>query len=333
MIFDSIEFHNVEELQPSDGGYRMWRLPRWVRESINEQAGKSSSGFATGVELRFKMKSDQVTLYLSAENMAEATVAYIYYGSIQGGWEDSSRVIFTQKTPIRIRKANNVEVLKRISKENDLPFSPEIVRVVLPYGSICYWGMEGEVEPPTKDELPKKTYLAYGSSITHGSLALAAPYTYPFRLSQKFRCDYLNMGFAGSAWMEKAMAEYIVSRKDWDFATVEMGINMLGTELDEFERNIDIFTMILQKDPRPVFATNIYGFSDPSGQEKGRIMRSIVEKYAKNRLIFTDGLRFLNNPAFIAQDMVHPSLEGIEQIGDRWFEVINGHNFVRNKFL
>ena len=185
--------------------------------------------------------------------------------------------------------------------------------------------MEGEVEPPTKEEVPEKIYLAYGSSITHGSLALAAPYTYPFRLSQKFGCDYLNMGFAGSAWMEKAMAEYIVSRKDWDFATVEMGINMLGENLGEFERNIDIFTRILQQDSRPVFATSIYGFSDPSGQEKGKIMRYIVEQYAKERLIFTDGLRFLDNPAFIAQDMVHPSLEGIEQIGNNWFKVIQNY--------
>ena len=62
MIFDNIELHNVEELQACDEGYRMWRLPRWVRENINEKAGNISSGFATGVELRFKMKSDKVTL-------------------------------------------------------------------------------------------------------------------------------------------------------------------------------------------------------------------------------------------------------------------------------
>ena len=325
MIFDNIEFHNVEELQACDEGYRMWRLPGWVRDNINEKAGKISSGFATGVELRFKMKSDNVTLFLSAENMTEATVAYIYYGSIQGGWADSSRVILTEKTAVHIKKPNNMEKLKKISKDQNLPFSPEVVRVVLPYGSICYIGVDGEVEPPAKDELPVQSYLAYGSSITHGSLALAPPYTYPFRLAQKFGCDYVNLGFAGSAYMEKAMAEYIVSRKDWNFATVEMGINMLEEEIDEFENNIDVFTQILQKDPRPIFATSIYGFSDPSGQEKGKKMRAIVEKYAKDRLIFTDGLEFLNNPAFIAQDMVHPSLEGIEQIGNNWFKVIQGY--------
>lgn len=322
MIFDNIQFHNVEELQPHEKGYRMWRLPKWVRDNINEKASKFSSGYATGVELRFKMKSDTATLFLAAENMTEAPVAYIYYGSIQGGWADSTRVILPQKTAVEIRKPNNMEVLKQISKEQNLPFDPEVVRVVLPYGTIYYIGMEGEVEPPTKEELPKQTYLAYGSSITHGSLALGTPHTYPFRLSQKLGCDYLNLGFAGSAHMEKVMAEYIVSRKDWDFATVEMGINMLGMDMELFEKNIDEFTRILSEDARPVFATSIYGYSDPTTQEDGRKKRAIVEKYAKDRLIFTEGLEFLDNPAYIAQDMVHPSLEGIESIGNNWYKII-----------
>lgn len=322
MIFENIEFHNVEELEVCEKGHRMWRLPKWVRENINEKAGKISSGYATGVELRFKMKSDKATLFLSAENMTEATVAYIYYGSIQGGWADSTRVILTQKTAVEIRRPDNMEVLKQISKERKLPFDPEVVRVVLPYGTIYYHGIEGEVELPAKEELPEKTYLAYGSSITHGSLALGAPYTYPFRLSQKLGCDYVNLGFAGSAHMEKAMAEYIVSRKDWDFATVEMGINMLGMDMELFERNIDEFTKVLSEDPRPIFATSIYGYSDPATQEDGVKKRAIVEKYAKERLIFTNGLEFLDNPAYIAQDMVHPSLEGIEQIEEKWYEIL-----------
>lgn len=325
MIFDNIAFHNVEELVACKKGYRLWRLPKYVRKNINETAGKITSGYATGVELRFKLKSDKATLFLSAENMTEATVAHIYYGSIQGGWTDSTRVILTQKTTVEIRKPDNLEILKQISSDQNLPFDPEVIRVILPYDTIYYHGIEGEVEPPTKEELPEKTYLAYGSSITHGSLALGAPYTYPFRLSQKLGCDYINLGFAGSAHMEKAMAKYIVSRKDWNFATVEMGINMLGMDIELFEKNIDAFTQVLSEDPRPVFATNIYGYSDPSTQEDGVKKRAIVEKYAKERLIFTSGLEFLDNPAYIAQDMLHPSLEGIERIREKWYEILKEH--------
>lgn len=151
------------------------------------------------------------------------------------------------------------------------------------------------------------------------------PYSYPFRIAQKLGCDYINLGFAGAAFMEKEMAEYIVSRKDWDFASIEMGINILaGKEvmsMEEVERRIDGFTSILANDPRPIFATSMFGFNC-AHQERGRQMRKMIEHYAKERLIFTDGLELLDNQAYISADLVHPTLEGMEQIGQRWGEIM-----------
>ncbi len=57
--------------------------------------------------------------------------------------------------------------------------------------------MKGKVEPPRSGDLPEKTYLAYGSSITHGSLGLIQPDSYAFRIAQQLGTDYLNLGFAG----------------------------------------------------------------------------------------------------------------------------------------
>ena len=175
MIFDNILFHNVEELEATDKGYLMWRVPKYVRECLNQRAGTDVSRCSCGVELRFKMKSDTATLILSALEGVEATVAYIYYGSIQGGFENSSRMILNKETRIQINKPDNMDVLQAITKEHNLPFNPEVVRVVLPYGRLFYVGVEGDIEPPTKEDMPDKTYLAYGSSITHGSLALRNP--------------------------------------------------------------------------------------------------------------------------------------------------------------
>lgn len=187
---------------------------------------------------------------------------------------------------------------------------------ILLHNGVYYWYGENRL-----DDL----YVSCYSSIDLISLALAQPYSYPFRLGQMLRCDYLNLGFAGSAQMEKAMAEYLVSRKDWDLASVEMGINMLGEQFptEEFEKNIDEFTKILSEDGRPVFATSLYGFSDPVMMERGNEYRQIVEKYAKKRLIFIDGLKLLNNKTYISQDMVHPSLEGMEEISKNWYSFIN----------
>jgi len=327
MIFDNILFHNVEELELTDKGYMMWRVPKYVREQLNERAGKDVSRCCCGVELRFKMKSDTATLILSALEGPEATVAYIFYGSIQGGFADSTRFILNKETRIQINKPDNMEYLKEITKEHNLPFDPEVVRVVLPYGRLFYVGVEGDIEPPAKEDMPSKRYLAYGSSITHGSLALAQPYTYPFRVAQKLGCDYINLGMAGAAHMEAAMAEYIISRKDWDFASVEMGINMVPMENPElFEERIDKFTEILSKEQRPIYATSIYAFGRPWQQETGDTYRKIVEKYARARLPhFTSGLNILDNKAYISQDMVHPSLEGMQELANNWYAFIKNH--------
>lgn len=122
-------------------------------------------------------------------------------------------------------------------------------------------------------------YLAYGSSITHGSLGLVQPDSYVFRIAQLLGTDYINLGFAGKALMEPEMAEYIVSRKDWNFATVEMGINAVE-------------------------------------EQKG----VTAEKF--ERLIYTDGLQIFNNPCFVSADLVHPSIQGQQQIAERWGRVI-----------
>lgn len=320
MIYDNIEFHNVEELVPTQNGCLLQRLPQAVRESLSPM-GQGMAALASGCELRFKLCGESATVTLSAANSEEANVAFIYFGSIQGGWMLSSKILYSHETKLVIKKPDNMPKLKEISLKSGLGFSPEVVRIVLPYGRVMYHGVEGDVVPPEKEDKPKKTYLAYGSSITHGSLALGAPYTYPFRVSQRLKCDYINLGLAGSARMEKEMAEYIVSRKDWDFASVEMGINMLGSPVDEFERAVCEFVNIISQDPRPIYATSLYGFNG-GGQEKGNEFREIVKKHAKGKLIYIDGLEFLNNEAFIAHDMVHPSLEGMESIANKWCEVL-----------
>lgn len=323
MIYENIDFHNVEELISTPRGYAMARIPKRVAQQMDAGDTKKAWLHSTGIELRFRLKGEKATIYLQAAEGQEAQVAYIYYGSVQGGWEDSSRQILARETAVTVRKPENMEALEALTRQYWLPFQADIVRIVLPYGFCFYLGAEGEIEPPHRGDMPVRTYLAYGSSITHGSLALGAPYTYPFRIAARLKCDYLNMGFAGSACLEKAMAEYLVSRKDWDFASVEMGINMLGENYDEagFEGRVRDFVEILHRDGRPVFATSIFGYNGAE-QEKAAKYREIVKKYAQGKLIFTDGLALLNDPLHISQDLTHPSIEGIEDIAGNWSAVM-----------
>lgn len=326
MEFDNIVFHNVEELEQTEKGYLPRRIRREFRDEISE--GIRENIFATGVELRFTMPEDSADIILRADMVPESAEAHIFFGSFQGGWDQSSRNIYETETRIHIEypEERKMNTLRKLTKEQHLPFAPEVVRVVLPYVPCYYVGVEGVVEPPKPEQLPWETYLAYGSSITHGSLGLIQPDSYVFRIAQLLRCDYINLGFAGRALMEPEMAEYIVSRKDWKFASVEMGINAVekrkGVTVEEFERRIDLFTTILATDSRPVFATSIFGFNDEQDQELAEKLRRIVRKYASERLIYTDGLQILNNPCFVSADLVHPSMQGQQQIAERWSAVM-----------
>ena len=325
MIHQGIDFHNVEQLIPFMGGYKMGRLPEYMLKDINTGIRESTNLFSAGIELRFRLKSESAVLSLCTLPGEEAQIACLYYGSFQGGWKTSTYVIGTEPVHILVQKPENLEKMRELTRQEQLPYSPDVFRLVLPSGQCVFIGAEGETEPPRPEDVPQDCYLAYGSSITHGSLGLVMPYSYPFRIAQKLKCDYLNLGFAGSAQMEPAMARYIVSRRDWTFASVEMGVNMLGSEhsVETFERNIDAFSAIFADDPRPVFATSIFGLQDK--QERAEELRTIVRKYAESRLIFLDGLDILDHPAYLSQDMVHPSLEGMEQIVERWSAFMNAY--------
>ncbi|MCD7863360.1 MAG: SGNH/GDSL hydrolase family protein [Lachnospiraceae bacterium] len=324
MIYDQIEFHNAEEIITTDRGCRLSRLPLSIAWQLNEGVPNSRAYMGTGVELRFRMPKREVTLHLRADANEEAQTALIYFGSIQGGWQYSSKTIGEQDTAIHIPYPENMEELEKISQKAGLPFSPWLVRVLLPYGTCYYLGKEGETLPPFTGDEPTACYLTYGSSITHGSLGLVTPLTYAFRIASVLGTDYLNQGYAGCAHMERPMAEYLVSRKDWTFASLEMGVNMLGTTLsnEAYEKRIQEFLEPFQKDGRPVFVTDVFT-KNGGDQERAEIFREIVRRNTEgSRLIYTPGKELLSQQEYISVDMTHPTLEGQLMVAQRWSEAM-----------
>ena len=87
MIFQQIDFHYVEQMIPWENGYHMARLPETVFQRVNQGIRERSGFYSTGIELRFRLNSDSVDLWLRAMPELEAQVAYLFYGSIQGGWQ------------------------------------------------------------------------------------------------------------------------------------------------------------------------------------------------------------------------------------------------------
>ena len=79
---------------------------------------------------------------------------------------------------------------------------------------------------------------------------------------------------------------------------------------------------ILARDSRPIFVTNILGFN--GDQKLASRFRAIVAEACKGKLDHISALSLLNDPSMISADLVHPALEGHEQIAARWLERIRG---------
>lgn len=90
---------------------------------------------------------------------------------------------------------------KRVIEIN-FPLYSDLVSL---YVGLC----AGSVLEKAPDYKIDKPVVYYGSSITQGACASSPGKTYQSRISVMLDCDYLNLGFSGSAKGEQAMADYI----------------------------------------------------------------------------------------------------------------------------
>lgn len=311
---DGILFHNVARLRETKNGPLLDRLPKQVFTQLDEPASHTSSD-ASGVELRFVMKASTVELKLAVEEADEAQVAYLRYGTFPGTWSASTRILSKVPTKISIPQPANLARLQALAKQQHLAFDPAVVRVCLPYCRNYFYGIEGAVALPEPAQMPQRTYLAYGSSITHGSLALNPFATYPQLVADRFGADLLNFGFPGSAWLEPSLADYLAARQDWHFASLELGINMLEAfSPDAFRARVRRFISPFAADPRPVVATDMVVTDFPQAPAKVAIFRRIVQEETAGKLPYISGLALLPDLTALSADLLHPTAQGMARI-------------------
>ncbi|MDP4133256.1 MAG: SGNH/GDSL hydrolase family protein [Bacillota bacterium] len=336
MIYKNIDFYNVSEFQAAgrENAYKMLRVPSCVADKISE-GGQRMNCANCGVELRFNMISDTVKLNLCFDAEGKVTRPVILYGNIPAGWEECFKNIYYTPTEIIIKKPSedSMRLYEKIATENNHPFDPHVIRVIM-QNNHCYFIdiTEGIVKPPTPDQVPKARYLAYGSSITHGSLALLQINTYAYRVAENLGHDLINLGFAGNARLEKEMADYIASRDDWDFASLEMGINILDIPAEEFRERVTYFIETVAKThpSKKVFCIDLfYCKDDLEGGGKASSFRKIVKetvgKLGLPNTVYVNGLEMLTGSHGLSGDLVHPNVRGAEEISQNLSKLIKSY--------
>ena len=337
MLFQNVEVHNVAELVQEENGVSWLRVPAAVKACMEAQNGDQARG-STGVELRFVMHSDTVTLRMQC---LSAGVLHIFRGGIQGGWEDQEILKNVDDTPcdIVIKKSANLPALERMTEAAGYAWDPRVVRVIFDRGLYKLFDVIGDVEPPKPEQLPQKKLLFYGSSITHGSNALDMSHSWPAVVAHNLRMDVSNLGFAGSCCMEPAMMDYIAGlgeQGNWDVAVMELGINVLDWERDKIvERVTNALRQVAGRNPeKPIVVISPFycadDFKNGGRAAKWRTLLAetvAAENYPQVTLI--NGLELLGGVDGLSADEVHPNIYGTAQIAnrltDRLREILNAN--------
>jgi lysophospholipase L1-like esterase len=329
MIYRDMELYNVVETEDTGDGIRMSRIPELLRNQLNEGAQRRAYNLC-GCELRFNLISDSARFVFRKEggdSVSPYGMAEVYYGSFQGPYMVSPQMIGKSRSEVIVHRPSPAKLaeLTAIAQANGLPFDPNLIRIILPYDwEIQLLEADGEFQPPRPEQSPGMRYLAYGSSITHGGDAMRPSGSYAMRTAQSLKADLISMGFAGSAHMEPAMADYITSR-EWDFATLEMGINVIGQwSAEQFQERIDYFIpAIARSNPdKWVFCIDLFRFDmDFKEDPKAEVFRSIIKRKVEElnlpKLVYVCGTELLVSADGLSADLIHPSAHGQEEIARR----------------
>lgn len=332
MIYKNIEIHNIAELIHNEDGSVSWRrVPSNVHNEMEAPSPDTVAYNSTGVEIRFVMKGDSATIRMSTYEDDPNIISefHLYRGGLQGGWKDQAirRLITAEPQDFVITRAENHDRIKEISEQIGYAWDSDVVRIVFDRGRYKIYDVIGDVEPPSKEQRPKKTMLAYGSSLTHGSISLDMAHSWASVTAYNFNMDVRNLGMAGSCFIEPAMAEYIASegeKGNWDIATFELGANVLGWEDEKiYSRVENIINQVAGRNAdKPIFVISPFYhwgeyFNKNDNAKKWRmIIEEIVKRLNYPNVTYINGLDLLGDMKYISADEVHPNIYGVHRVAD-----------------
>ena len=316
LIHHNLSFHNAAELLPH--GPESWqplRVPQSLREKLSSM-GRQRLGEPFGIEIRFVNEAAEETVEICLSSPDEEPANFIAYcGELSAPNPvpiPKEPTWFSLQTPERLSWA-------RREHFEQSPFSLAVNRLVLQGRSLRYHGVRGgSVRPPTPEELPARTLLAYGTSLTQGSCSWLQPLTYPSLLGRALGMDVLNLGSGGSGFCEPEMTDYLASL-EWDAAVLDPVTNLMAQEyaLEEFQTRLAylVDTLTGSHPGKPIVCLAMTPSYCPNGNEPGRMesFRDAVAECANgahDRVVFVDANPVINIYPNYSVDLIHPSPHG-----------------------
>jgi hypothetical protein len=284
-----------------------------------------------GAEIRFASTGDTVEVTLSSPVGGCEVIAF------WGEFQDLQRhAVGPERTTLRFTYPERLQRL-RPGFCDDHAFPPHVWRLTVrgqnKHGRLHFHGMRGDgLRPPRPDEKPERTLLAYGTSVTDGFAASAMHLSFVAQAARRLRMDFVNLGSAGSAYCEPALADYIAARRDWHVATLGLSANMIGAgfSTDEFsERAAYMVNTVAGADPGrsvvcitvwPYFADLCDGTIGSHRREAAvayrEALRDVVRTSPHANVNLVEGAELLGEIGGYTVDLAHPGDFGMIRIGE-----------------
>ena len=337
MIYKNAEIHNASDLEinKKDGSMTWYRMPKHLMDKFEAPNGQAMNISSTGVEIRFVIKSGEAVVRMqSISEESVNTCFHIYRDGIQGGYleHELNTHVPTAPSAFTFSEPENIDTLRAMANASGDLFAPEVVRVIFDRGAYRILDIAGNIAPPSKAQVPAKTLLCYGSSITHGSNSIDASHTWASLTAHELNMDLRNLGMAGSGYMEPEVIDYIAAEGErgmWDAAIMELGINVLFWDESKIRertknaveqiagRNADKKVYVIS----PLYCGDDY-YGNPSPGNWRRIIKETVDSLAFKNVTHINGLELLDNMTLLSVDEVHPSIYGVQQIADRLIHIL-----------
>ena len=332
MIFDNIEFHNVDHLQTREGmeGRQLMRFPEAVRLSLGlpeKHAGRFQAARPHGCELRFVTEAGFFDLALTS--LAFDTEAVVYCGDMV----HSRHVLKAgSRTVLHIEKP---EILCEVDcfKLQRERFAPWVWRVSM--------GLEGVVlyhcldtfgygrRPPLPEEKPGTVWAAYGSSITCSAACALYSNCYVEQAAARLGVDVWNKGMAGACFCEPETADYLASLPA-DVVSLEVGVNMMRRFDDKAfkERTDYLFRRMKSSSAKRIFVIDMFPNKGQIALDEGsdsyrryrsfkEAVREQVRAIGDERFVGIRGEDVLCSLSGLSMDLLHPSDAGHVRMGEK----------------
>ncbi len=331
MIYENLLLHNVADTERRPDGVHMYRFPRALCDTMGlpgKMYGRYVSRTTAGCEIRFVTEGDRAVVSLSSAD--HDGYVQVYRGDFRYYLDGvyTFPVKAGQVTHLFLNRTPAFEALDASLKHKPGGFSPEVWRILSDVNfTLTLMDFEGygyPVRPPIPEEMPTRTMLCYGTSLTYGACASAHSVSYVQLLGAILGMNILNKAMGGSCMNEAAVADYFASDAvSYDMLFLENAINM-SDQGENYHRNTAyMLEKITKSRPElPIYLVTCYpnlstakpGCACPVQKKTAaqydhlqidESMRAFAAQYPQCRLI--EGGEMLPDFTSLTTDLVHLS--------------------------